>query len=220
MPSSPARLQIAGSIYIDGGGVMVKHWRNEYGETLLTGLMGRKGAGKTWMVADVQITPNSKYGLDIYSRIYNEEKQRLIHREFRRLISESMELPIKIVQNIKIEGAIEGVSISPFTLQQRISTRAYAGNNVILLGDAVGNSHWSVGGGMQIGAVSHAERLKTLLLDIDLGIPREKALQGYSNAVLNDTKVWAEIGLADFYPSLDKEFIKHAYNNSIAMEKR
>ena len=81
-----------------------------------------------------------------------------------------------------------------------ISSTATTGDNVILMGDTVGTGHWSVGGGMEVGAVCHAERFKTLLLDIDSGTSKQEALKKYSDGVLLDTKVWGEAGFKDFYP--------------------
>ena len=126
-----------------------------------------------------------------------------------------MELPLGAIQHTEIEGAIQGQPISVFTLQQKISDTATMGENVILIGDAVGNSHWSVGGGMQIGAVSHAERLKTLLFDIEMGMAKQQALRKYSYGVLKDTQAWGEIGIADFYPHLEKTLVRQSYRKSV-----
>jgi 2-polyprenyl-6-methoxyphenol hydroxylase-like FAD-dependent oxidoreductase len=217
-PTSPIRLQIAGNIDIDGEGVMIKHWRRENGNILLTGIMGKKGAGKTWLVADadtIKINPNISFKKKKNFSINDSINQRLIISEFKRLIAGAMELPINIIAHTKIEGAIENTPILFFGLQQKISEKAYAGNNVILLGDAVGHNHWSVGGGMQVGVVCHAENLKKLLFDIDMGRSKDQALENYSNNVLNDTQVWGEMGIVDFYPSLNPYFVKRSYNQSI-----
>lgn len=215
--TSPSRLQIAGNIEIDGGGVMIKHWRNEK-NILLSGLIGTKNSGVTWMVADIdiaKITQDIAYGTSDESNIYASINQDLIDNEFRRLVAEAMELPLTTVQQAKINGPIEGKAISTFFLQQRISKKAFSGKNVILLGDSVGNNHWSVGGGMQIGAISHAEQLKILLLDLDMKVPVEIALQKYSDNVIRDSQVWGEVGIVDFYHNLDQSCVKEVYNTSI-----
>lgn len=192
------RLQIAGAIGIDSGGVMIKHWRNENGNIFLTGVMGRNGVEKTWLVADVDIEKITNFQSQC-------RDQQLIEAEFRRLAAASLELPMDRVQTLKIYGAVDGLPITPFVLQQKIADTAALGNNVILMGDAVGTGHWSVGGGMQIGAISHAERLKTLLFEIEMGIPRKQALQKYSDAVLSDTIEWCKMGISDSYPTIERE---------------
>ncbi|MGZ3770247.1 MAG: hypothetical protein ACXVCP_09245 [Bdellovibrio sp.] len=220
VPTSPSRLQIAGVVHIEGGGVMAKHWRRESGDILLTGTMGRKGSGKTWVVADIdpaKIVPDKQFGTDPTSKKYIIEKQRLIDDEFRRVASDAIEVPIEVVRKVKIEGAVEGKPVESFLLQQRISAKATAGHNVVAFGDAVGNNHWSVGGGMQTGAVGHGERLKNLLHDIDRGVPRDTALQKYSDGVFSDTRAWGEIGINDFYPNLNRETAKKAYNEGIQL---
>lgn len=45
-----------------------------------------------------------------------------------------------------------------------------------------------------------------------MGIPSEIALQKYSNGVLYDSQAWGEEGIVDFYPDIDKNFIKYVYN--------
>lgn len=125
---------------------------------MLSGIIGTKNLGKTWMVADINIPDISFVSRKKDDYVF--DKQSVIINEFRRLIIEAMQLPLAEIASIPIEGAIEGSEVSIFTLQQNISEVAFAGNNVILIGDAVGNGHWSVGGGMQIGAICHVERLK------------------------------------------------------------
>ena len=58
-PITQSRLQIAGSIEMDSGGVMIKHWRNEAGSLRLTGVMGREGSDKTWIIADIDPSKTS-----------------------------------------------------------------------------------------------------------------------------------------------------------------
>ena len=189
LPMSQSRMQMSGAIGIDSGGVMIKHRRYERGPfIMLTGVMGRKGSGKTWIVADIDP-----------SKLKNQEE---INDEFRRLAAASLDLSTENIKNLEIFGSIDGMPIALFPLQQTISDAATAGDNIIFIGDAVGIGHWSVGGGMQIGAVCHAERLKILLLDIDSGMAKKEALQKYSEGVLSDTKAWGEAGLRDFYPTV------------------
>jgi 2-polyprenyl-6-methoxyphenol hydroxylase-like FAD-dependent oxidoreductase len=219
--TSSSKLQIAGVIYLDSGGKMVKHWRNEDGEIRLTGTMGTKKAGKTWIVADIdneKITPAQKYAFD--QRFFKDKKQELIRKEFRRLAKDALELPEHIINSANIDGAIAGQDVAVFNLQQKLSNTATHGNNIILSGDAVGNNHWSVGGGMQIGAVSHNERLKYFIekeKQINTSDKDEKklALNQYSNGALNDTMAWGKVAMQDCYPKLNKYYARDLYVKSV-----
>ena len=207
-PTSEKKMQIAGIIYIDTNGKMVKHFRKEGDDIKITGTMGTKMSGKTWIVADVdeeKITPAKKFATD--NKTLYDRQQKLIRNEFRRLASASLEIPIDKINEAKIEGAIGNGDILPFGFEQKISKQAFSGNNLILAGDSVGNNHWSVGGGMQIGAVSHQERIKQLTKDNDL--------QKYSQNAIKDTMAWGEVGIVDCYPNLNKHYAKRLYNDSI-----
>lgn len=119
------------------------------------------------------------------------------------------------MNSMNITGAIDGRPPKLFLLQQRICPRAVAGSNVICLGDAVGNGHWAVGGGMQIAVISHGERLKKLLLDIDLGMPDTEAIANYDAAVVEDSLAWGKLGITAFYPDLPPATVKEAYTKAI-----
>ena len=69
---------------------------------------------------------------------------------------------------------------------------------------------------MQVGAVSHIERLKELLVSLDSKKSREAALENYNKGVLADTMAWGEIGLQDFMPELSREESVRLYNESIS----
>ncbi len=183
IPAAENKLQIAGKLGIDSGGIMLKHWRDEGGQIRLTGIMGRAESDSTWIVADVD---------PVKMKMQDD-----IDAEFRRLAAEALDLPIKTVEDLKISGPTDDRPVALFLLKQAVCETATKGNNVILIGDAVGAGHWSVGGGMQIGSVCHIERLKTLLSDIEQGIPKTVALNRYSDAVIRDTKTWIEVSAKD-----------------------
>lgn len=183
IPAAEDKLQIAGTLGIDSGGIMLKQWRNEDGQMRLTGIIGRADSDSTWIVADIDPA--------------KIETQDDIDTEFRRIASEALSLPIKTVEGLKISGPIDDKPVTSFLLKQAICETAIKGDNVVLIGDAVGAGHWSVGGGMQTGSVCHIERLKTLLLDIELGMPKAAALNKYSDAVITDTKTWIEVSAKD-----------------------
>jgi 2-polyprenyl-6-methoxyphenol hydroxylase-like FAD-dependent oxidoreductase len=211
VPASPARLQMAGVVHVDMGGTMTKHIRVEDGlagaEHLLTGVMARKGSTKSWIVADVSSSWNFKSGF--------KKQQEVIDEEFRRLASAALEIPIEKMKGMRISGPVDGKNPQLFILQQHISSAASAGNNVVGIGDFVGNAHWSVGGGMQIGAISHGYRLKQLMLDFDLGMNRAEAMQKFSQGAIEDTLAWGRRGIADFYLSLDPEVASQTYMKAV-----
>lgn len=183
--TTEARTQLAGAIGFESGGVMIKHWRQEGRKTMLTGAIGKLGSKMTWIVGDVDPM-----------KLTNQKQ---IDQEFKQLAAFCLELPLEQIESYPIYGSAEGVPIQPFFLQQKLSEKVTAGENLIFIGDAVGTGHWSVGGGMQIGAVCHIERLKTLLRDFDLGMSRTEVLKKYSEGVLFDTRCWEEAGVKDFY---------------------
>lgn len=206
-PTSPPRRQIAGTVDRDIGGQMIKHYRTVQRadgttETLLTGLMGRAGS-KTWVVADIpsdvsfEATPGSGRSPDSPQR--QAAQQRQMEGLLREAAGRALEMPAADVASLKVDAAVEGRPMSSFVLQQHIARSAVAGRNVVAVGDIVGNGHWSVGGGMQVGAVGHAERLKRLLFDLDRGVAREAALQTFDRSVQADTRAWGRAGIHDFY---------------------
>jgi len=61
---------------------------------------------------------------------------------------------------------------------------------VVSVGDSVGNGHWFVGGGMQVGTILHIQRLLKLL---QTGVSKQ-SLAKYSKMVIADTHKWIEEG--------------------------
>ncbi len=179
------RFQIAGEICIDSGGVMIKHVRKENELRLLTGVVGHAGVEKTWIVADVDPS-------------FNGADQTAIDAEFRRVAALALELPLETVNSKKIFGLHDEKLISVFELQQNAIATAAIGDNVILTGDAVGSCHWSTGGGMQIAAVSHIERIKTFISDLAQGVLKSEAMKKYSDGMLKDSQTWCGAGRRDF----------------------
>ena len=185
---------------------------------MITGSMGTAGSGKRWVVGDIdpaKITPDRKvFGVDPKDPKFAAERARLLEEEFKRMAAGNMRVPVESLRDLKVSGAIEGQPLQTFELQQRISNRAHSGANVLLLGDAVGNGHWSVGGGMHVGAVSHGERFKQFLTAVDGGTPMARASVTYSMNVLSDTRAWGEDGLYYFYNNLTREQAEQIYNEA------
>ena len=223
VPISPKRLQVAGVVHIENGAEIVTHYRNEGPGRLITGSMGTTGSGKRWVVGDIdetKITPKeAKFGSDPTHPEYVKERARLLEEEFKRMAAGNMRMPVGDLKDVKVSGAIEGQPLQTFELQQHISTRAHSGSNVLLLGDAVGNGHWSVGGGMHVGAVSHGERFKQFLTNVDGGEKMSTAAARYSAGALQDTRAWGESGLYYFYNNLTHEEAAGAYQEAAKLYK-
>lgn len=218
VPTSPKRLQVAGVIGKEQGGEITTHYRDEDMGRMITGSMGTTGSQKRWLVGDVaeeKITPDpAKFGSDLSTPEYIQERARLLELEFKKLAAQNMRLPIEEVNLHKASGAIDGAPLQTFELQQRISNRAASGSNVLLLADAVGNAHWSVGGGMHVGVVNHGERIKDYLSAVDGGESAILAARRYSDNALSDSKVWGERGLNYFYNNLSYEESSAAYREA------
>ncbi len=218
VPTSPKRLQVAGVIGKEQGGEITTHYRDENIGRMVTGSMGTTGSQKRWLVGDIaeeNITPDpSKFGSDPSTPEYSQEKARLLEIEFKKLAAQNMRLPVAEVNLHKASGAIDGAPLQTFELQQRISNKAASGSNVLLLADAVGNAHWSVGGGMHVGVVNHGERIKDYLSAVDGGEAPILAARRYSENALSDSKVWGERGLNYFYNNLSYEESSAAYKEA------
>lgn len=211
VPASPARVQLAGAIVRESGGIMSKHYhRAPGGALLLTGTMGRRGAGKTWVVADV--APGTSFDPDLPrgSPAFAAERQRRLDAAFRAFVAPAIEVEPGQIAGDALIGPFDraGTDLEgpkPFVLQQSISPVVTAGTNVVLVGDAARAGHWSVGGGMQTGAVADAEALKRVLLDADLGVPRAASLARFSERIAANSLAWLKRGIVDFYPDMDRK---------------
>lgn len=165
----------------------IQDLRVEQDRLLITGVIGPEGADNPRIVADVDP-----------SKCTDQQK---IDAEFKRLAALALQEPLDKINELTIYGPADELPVSLFPLQQTITDTAAIGDNVVLIGDAVGVSHWSAGGGMQIAAVCHAEHLKAFVLDLHKAtISKKEALKTYSKGVLRDTKAWGKVGAIDFYP--------------------
>ncbi len=218
--SGPPRPQVAGEINIDLGGKMGLHRRSESlassHKYYLTGFIARGGSGKTWIVGDLSEAFLNKHCKWDESSANVECPEELVTDQLREIASQSMEIPIDEVRGAPIAGPVTGSMPAQFVLLQQISETAFHGTNLVFLGDAVGTGHWIAGGGMQVASVSHIERLKQLLLSIDLDEPREEALRMYSRGVIEDTFAWQLESIDDFYPHLPPAEVQDCFRTAIA----
>ncbi len=82
-------------------------------------------------------------------------------------------------------------------------------------GKVIERRNTTIGGGMQTAAIAHAVKLTRLLFDLDVGINKTQALTSYKG-VFEDTLVWLQEGLVEFYPTQKEQTVARAFNKSFA----
>jgi 2-polyprenyl-6-methoxyphenol hydroxylase-like FAD-dependent oxidoreductase len=185
-PTSPETRFVAGYLDTPSGGLL----RRRYDEIAdpatgeVSGVrqiqIGHSKKGKTWLLAEVPKHVQFESPADV-ERFYREQAALIMDR------------PREEVDRVEIEWGP-----NPFRLQQWISDRQTAGDNVILLGDAVGNAHFLTSGGVMTASVPHQIALSRLLDDIATGKRRDQALAFYGSFVRNATLEWARLGIREF----------------------
>ncbi|MBK9041054.1 MAG: hypothetical protein IPL83_18205 [Bdellovibrionales bacterium] len=215
---SPDRLQMAGVVWLEQAGEITTLYGQDESQGYVAGSMSTRDSKKRWLVTDVPHSVQTR----LVATSSAEAKEALLETTFREIAEKNLRLPPgslferddKGNYKIKISGAIENQPIATFELQQSISPRAISGRNVFLLGDAVGNGHWAVGGGIHIAMVSHGERIKKLLGHLTQGDYMKKlrlAGQEYNQGVISDSLAWAQKGLHFFYLDSPKEMAEAVF---------
>jgi 2-polyprenyl-6-methoxyphenol hydroxylase-like FAD-dependent oxidoreductase len=221
MATSPEERFIAGVVERPSGGRTSMRYddtKRPDGSTerLLTMALGSAKAHETWVLAEVpkSFSADPAAGLDPASDEYRAAQQAIIEKEFRAEAALVMEHD---VSDVAVRGPIEMPGSKPtlFSLQQRMSDHAIAGSNVVGLGDFVGNAHFSVGGGMATAAVSHVERLKSLVFELELGTDKLAAMKKYEQGAIADSIAWGRRGVPEMYPDLDEEKVSDAYVKAV-----
>lgn len=214
LTTSPARLQIAGQVLGWDDGSMVKRLRHRGSTVLETGSISQRGRGSTWVVGDATIDhpPGSRRGISVRAGDPHQ-----VRRDFVRMAADILGASDSHVLRRGVWGpSRQQAQPQVFRLQQRISQRAAAARNAILIGDAVGNGHWNEGGGMQVAAICHTQHLRRLLASSDSsGALPDDGLATYSNGVLADTSAWGERGVASFFPTAAPEAVVASYRRAV-----
>ena len=139
---------------------------------------------------------------------YKNAKADSEETEFRNIAARTMLDTDQNICGAGYTGVVE--KVTTFPLQARLSNRAYAGENLVLAGDAVGAGHWSVGGGMHVAGMCHQKRLDELATDL-LNAPDNRLnwaqLEKYDQGVRADTIAWISLGIKDFYPSIPEDVL-------------
>jgi 2-polyprenyl-6-methoxyphenol hydroxylase-like FAD-dependent oxidoreductase len=134
--------------------------------------------------------------------------------EFRKIAARTM---LETDSNIKKAG-YRGVvkKVETFTMQARISSAAFAGDNLVLAGDAVGNGHWSVGGGMHVAGMCHQKRLDNLAAELRKAPNnRLNAIRKYNRGALADTIAWISRGIEHHYMSIPKDVLDAVFGKLV-----
>ena len=219
MVTSPQERIIAGVVQQGSGGRLALKYDDQKRadgstERILSMALGSLKLDKTWVLTevpeDVSFDPGA--GLDPTSKEYRDAHQAQVERYYR---SEAALVMEQDVSEAELEGPFVGSRPTLFTLQQKMSNKATAGSNVVGLGDFVGNAHFIVGGGMAVAAVSHVERLKDLVFDLEMGVDKSAALAKYEQGALADTLAWGKRGIHEFYPDVDRKVVSAAYVQAV-----
>ncbi|MBL8956894.1 MAG: hypothetical protein JNK82_39335 [Myxococcaceae bacterium] len=220
MATSPASRMVAGTIERPSGGRVASHYVDQKKadggtERILAMALGSAKADKTWAIVEVPTDELFDPGpnLDPTSKEYRDAQQSLIEKHFR---SEAALVIEGDISEAKLEGPFEGSRPTLFTLQQKMSNKATAGANVLTLGDFVGTGHFIVGGGVATATVSHIERLKDLVFDLELGLDKAASLAKYGQGAIADTLAWGRRGVYEFYPEVkDRNVVSEAYVKAV-----
>lgn len=191
-------------------------------EQVITAALGHAKLDETWVVTgvpeSVALVPTDAQGVALDPRApeYPAALQALVEKEFRKGAALVLDTPVEQAQSLVVGGPIEGGRPSLFGLQLQLSERASAGTNFITGGDTVGTGSFTQGAGMMTATVAHIERLKTLLLNLELGVDQAAALQTYSDGAMSDTLHWGERSMGDFYPNVDRSKAGQAFLEAVA----
>jgi 2-polyprenyl-6-methoxyphenol hydroxylase-like FAD-dependent oxidoreductase len=215
-PVSRATRQVAGSVYMRRHGIMIKHLHAETSEEgeeefLLSGLISAGHETTSWVVGD--LSDKLSQGLD--NAKSDTDRSELLKRAFTQMAARCTLSSEQNIEEAKFEGAIVEKDVEDFYLSSNFSETAIAGDNLVFVGDSVGNGHWSVGGGMQVGAVLHSSRVDMLAQSIVRGDDRNESLGKFNKTVREDTKAWLLEGISDFYIGVPKKLVDRSFENAL-----
>jgi 2-polyprenyl-6-methoxyphenol hydroxylase-like FAD-dependent oxidoreductase len=227
---SRERKQISGEVKLERHGMIIqyqhaKHDEDKASAELLLSLLLSTDDTKTscWVIGDVSSEGVAKINR---AALQSEEtKAEAEEEEFRKIAARTM---LDSDQNIKgagFNGPVDVDEVGMFGIRARISPIAFAGANLVLAGDAVGEGHWSVGGGMHVAGMFHQRHLDKLAEEfLKAPAPRKwrDALQNYSDGVLADTTTWISLGIKDYYLSIPKDVLRAVFKPLVkeALEKK
>lgn len=134
--------------------------------------------------------------------------------EFRKIAARTMLETDSNIRKAGYRGVVK--EVETFQIQAKISSVAFAGDNLVLAGDAVGNGHWSVGGGMHVAGMCHQRRLDNLAAELcNAPNNRLNALRTYNRGVLADTIAWISRGIEHYYMSIPKDILDAVFGQLV-----
>ena len=225
-PLSRPRAQVSGDVKKPRQGMVTAYQHAKIdeelpylpsGELLYSTLLSTDEEPTTcWVIGDVS-TEFEK----IFGKAPKTEKIKLATEECGKIAARTLLETDKNVLEAGIEGAVEGRTVRRFASQAKISSAAFAGDNLVLAGDAVGAGHWAVGGGMHVAGMCHQRRLEALAKDLqnlraktDLRkrvAAQKKSLKRYSDGVIEDTMAWISKSMEYYYLSIPKNVVEAVF---------
>jgi 2-polyprenyl-6-methoxyphenol hydroxylase-like FAD-dependent oxidoreductase len=238
-PVSRKRPQVAGDVQLERHGMVTAYQHakidknDKYlrylpsGELLYSTLLSTDQDKTTcWVIGDVSTEFENKVK-DISDRktldklAKEEEINKLARPECEKIAARTLLTSEKQVLDAGVNGVVDE-TVKRFVSQAKISSAAYAGNNLVLAGDAVGAGHWAVGGGMHVAGLCHQKRLDALAADLRAAVDRpdaekEAAVQGalkkYSGGALKDTEAWISKSMEFYYLSIPKDVVNAVFED-------
>jgi 2-polyprenyl-6-methoxyphenol hydroxylase-like FAD-dependent oxidoreductase len=137
-----------------------------------------------------------------------ESNNEMAKKELEKIAARTLIETDKHVIKAGSDGVAVDKPVSKFTLQAKISSAATAGNNVVLVGDAVGEGHPAVGGGMHVAGMCHQKRLQRLAMEWHTQENRKDALTAYDEGARYDTWEWIWRSIEFYYLSIPKDVVK------------
>ena len=187
-----------------------KHLKNlPSGELLFSALLSTDELDTTcWVIGDV----STEFYNVVAGMPKGAEKNQLVEEECEEIAARTMLDTKENVDDAGVKGVLDG-TVRMFISQAKMASVAYAGNNLVLAGDAVGAGHWAVGGGMHVAGMCHQKRLDALAADLLAGADRHVALKEYSDDALKDTEAWISMSMEFYYLSIPKEVVDAVFTD-------
>lgn len=159
----------------------------------------------TEFVRHLMATGHSKYPSSWVSVEVTAKEAREMSRQER--VDKFREAAQEVIQSeIKPEDITWGAG-QITVVQNRRAEKASVGNNVVLLGDAVGTGSVWVGGGLNLALTTHLDALSQAVDRINSGTrPRASALNTYNGTVQWALSAWHQEGEAEIFgPAEDRQ---------------
>jgi hypothetical protein len=85
-----------------------------------------------------------------------------------------------------------------FTVAPKIGRSAQVARNGVVAGDSFGNGDYLSSGGMNVGMIGHAYRVRQFWLDEARGVDRDEAMARLAGSIRQDTQAWIDHSIDAF----------------------